>query len=1098
MSLFPLWTRRRFASTSVIATLLAARRASAYGVPQLAQGVKLPQSAGVSPEEIAGSVHGLMDGHTSRPLRYTPRDDGFIIHNGSELFNRPLYGPNNAFRVDCGDLPEFSLYLPGHGGNLRLGIASASSGKWLFQAAEVEALYLAGSMRYAVRDPLLGSGLLTVEIVTHGKGSGILLRVDATRVPSGVKLTWAFGGVSGRKGRRGGDIGCEVEPVSHFFQVRPEECKGNEYQWTGSVASLQSAAANMRLHFPDGAQLQVVDGLLWNAGWTELNHAPHPDGSAMLIGSVPLTKQPLYLSIVREPSLEAPNFDAAFQVRKTQLKMIAARLSLATPDPFIQALGPALALAGDALWDDTQHCVMHGAVAWRMALAGWRGPYVLDTLGWHARFREHVRHWTAKQNLSPITTAEPATGHPGPGSHLARTENLLHSQGDLSHNHYDMNLVFFDAVFRHLRWTGDLEFARELWPALMRHMAWERRLFRRTWKLASGEELPLYEGYACIWASENLQYSGGGAAHATAYNLFANRETARLAHLLGEDPAPFEAEADSLLEGMQQLLWLPHQGTFGESKDLLQPQTAYTSPALWTIYHTVDSQVTSPREAWQMCAERLQTLRTIPVEGLGVPPGGILLSCSDWMPYEWSLNLLLPAENMHMALALWQAGMVEDAFRLFKGNLLDSMFMGLSPGNFHMTSQLDAHRQEAQRDFADPIGCTARALVEGLFGVLPDLVSGVLHLRPGFPSEWSEASLGHPDFEFSWKRTGALEVLDFTPRFAGHVGLRLLLRAPRSGDATIRINGVVVQTRWLEEAIGCPWLQVESEYAGRWTIEVEWSGATVQLAPAKRILTIGDAVVSSKEDVDDPQGALRTGRAVREGVHTVFPKRQRGPCRWWMPVTFCAVMPKAADPAVVTRTRPEPLDLTSILSGKITEIFTRLYEAPRSPYCSLSIPETGTGGWANFDRKPTVDDAGLRALGGSLGFGDVQFLTPASSANCLFLSFWEQDRPMCRIPLNGKAHTLWLMYAGTTQPQCSRMVHAQVRVRYVDGTDTTLDLRNPENWWPIEQDYLVDDYLFRDEATPPPVSTCRPAECACLTLLPSRAWAARFRAAPRT
>ena len=55
-----------------------------------------------------------------------------------------------------------------------------------------------------------------------------------------------------------------------------------------------------------------------------------------------------------------------------------------------------------------------------------------------------------------------------------------------------------------------------------------------------------------------------------------------------------------------------------------------------------------------------------------------------------------------MALALWQAGMRDEAYRIFKGTLLDSMYMGLCPGDFHMTSALDVHRQEAQRDFGDP------------------------------------------------------------------------------------------------------------------------------------------------------------------------------------------------------------------------------------------------------------------------------------------------------------------------------------------------------------------------------------------------------------
>jgi hypothetical protein len=41
-------------------------------------------------------------------------------------------------------------------------------------------------------------------------------------------------------------------------------------------------------------------------------------------------------------------------------------------------------------------------------------------------------------------------------------------------------------------------------------------------------------------------------------------------------------------------------------------------------------------------------------------------------------------------------------------------------------------------------------------------------------------------------------------------------------------------------------------------------------------------------------------------------------------------------------------------------------------------------------------------------------------------------------------------------------------VTYVDGTSAELVLRNPETWWPIEQDYLLDDYLFVNDAPLPP------------------------------
>ena len=63
-----------------------------------------------------------LESNIERPLRYRPDGADFVIENGAEFFNRPLYGGNTAFRVDGGDKPEFVLYLPGRGGNLRFAI----------------------------------------------------------------------------------------------------------------------------------------------------------------------------------------------------------------------------------------------------------------------------------------------------------------------------------------------------------------------------------------------------------------------------------------------------------------------------------------------------------------------------------------------------------------------------------------------------------------------------------------------------------------------------------------------------------------------------------------------------------------------------------------------------------------------------------------------------------------------------------------------------------------------------------------------------------------------------------------------------------------
>jgi hypothetical protein len=1090
------WSRRRFLAVSSAAAAQAA--ANLKGLSQSRAGTAAAEAAVRAnaaeaartmppPGVITGGIKPLMESMTARPLRYTPVGGEFVIRNGGEFFNRPIYGQNNDFRVDAGDQPEFSMYLPGHGGNLKLGFIdkTGAASKWGAQADEVIARYRPGRMIYEIRDALLGHGAIHVELLTVAQGSGYMLKVKGTDIFSGTRLAWAFAGVSGKKGQRNGDIGCEREAVSLFFQVRPEECDGNSYTPSTPAPSgrirwhLASPTAELALGFPAGSQLAVAHFASWATPPVLTPDSASSPTHPILTGSAVLTDEPLYLTIDRiapDTPSPAPEPAKAFIARSAQIEAIAATLKIDTPDDYINASGAAIGIAAETIWDAKQQCVMHGGVAWRVPLAGWRGPYNLDALGNHDRAVLHFQHWLKRQNTTPITTADPAIGPWDPNIHLARKEGMLHSNGDVSNNHYDMNMVFIDALLRHLMWTGDLTFAREVWPALQRHLAWEHRLFRRAFADSNGKELPLYEAYAAVWASDNLQYNGGGAAHSSAYNIFAFRSAAKLARALGEDPAAYDAEAELIHQAMQQLLWLPEQGAFAESKDLLGPQTVYNNPALWTVYHTIDSEVPTPRQAWQMAAERLAAIRRVPIHGEGVPTGGwYMLSCSDWLPYMWSLNLLLLAENAHMALALWQTGMRDEAFRIFKGALLDSMFMGLCPGDFHMTSALDVHRQEAQRDFGDPIGISSRALVEGLFGVQPDLIANLIRIRPGFPSDWTRASLKHKDFDIAWNREGLQETYALTSRLSKPVPLALTLPARTTSLPVVTSGTMHIDRAFDPTAVGSPLLTVKLPAARTYRITVQWHGKAPTAIPAHRTYNV-DADLElptgvTLAQIEDPQHALANGHIAASGFHTVFANMREADCAWTIPISYSANAESSPFALMPHLTAPgEHIDLSPVMDHSITDIFTRIYAEPRSPYCSLAFPDNLLGGWANPDSHATIDDTGLRAAAGILKTDiGVDFATPSGSApNCLFLSHWKQDEPAAKLPLTGRARGLYLLLAGTTLPQCSRMTHATVSVTYSDATAATLPLRNPENWWPIEQDYLLDDYCFINNAPLPP------------------------------
>ncbi len=1120
-----------------------------------------------------------LQGQTARPLRYWPQGTDFVITNGGEFFNRPLYCMNSAFRIDGGDRPEFSLYLPGRGGNLRFGIKTASGAKWLHEVATVVTRYRPGALIYQLGDPLLGNDKLLMTVLPMNEAKGLIARVEVlsqTTAPASdnyrrshgkdgrLKLICAFGGANGMRGRRGGDIGCEREPVSRFFQLRPEQCRNNHFiiQTNGFV--LLSKVATLTALASAPATFIVADANCWTnlnellestyprilltPGFSQVPTDTNTSASAstasgvgtqtvqtvthdlstttsgsrfnasepaapalelpIAVGVTHLSEgKPVYVAVWQiapeSSATEVPQLTQAYTSKDLPVVLekaenyrreIANRVVAETPDPFLNAAFAALCVAADAIWDEQQGVFMHGAVAWRSKLLGWRGPYAGDALGWHDRARRHFAYWAGQQVTNPVPEKMPP---PDAESNLARSHTALHSNGALSTRHYDMNLVYVDALLRHLLWTGDLEFARWVWPVLERHFAWERRLFRRPF---GNGTLPLYEAYAAIWASDDIQYHGGGVAYTSAYNFWHNKMAARLARALGKDPTQFEREAELICNAMRELLWLKQHGWFAEFKDWLGLRLVHPSCGIWTVYHTIDSEAATPIEAWQLTRYIDTQIPRIPIHGPNVPPEGLFtISTTTWMPYTWSVNNVVMAEALHTALAYWQANRPDTAFRLFKGAILDSMYMGLCPGNLGMTTPLDVARREAQRDFADAVGVCARALVEGLFGIRPDALAGELFVCPGFPAQWNRARIRHPDFELEYNRDGLTETYAVIQRFPKPMNLRLWAPAMRTGVKMTTINDKPAHWRTVENAVGLPRIEITAPARTTHKIIIEWRGksaatGSITLQPMKLTEKLRFKLTNGRLlEIADPQGAIAdvklastgfSAKAVGQpGHYTIFAKVNIGQLTWWTPVLF-EVQPVQVvnEPMPIDwrvplphSTRFETVDLTTYFNDAVTQIFRNEYVSPRSPFCSLAMPKQGIGGWATCNLQFNVDDSGLRAAAATNGGkifmpNGVPFVTPTNSGakNIIFVSQWDNYPDKVTLPLAGRARRAFLLMAGSTNPMQSRFDNGEVIVTYADGSTARLPLHNPTTWWPIDQDYFIDDYAFRRPEPIPP------------------------------
>jgi hypothetical protein len=644
-----------------------------------------------------------------------------------------------------------------------------------------------------------------------------------------------------------------------------------------------------------------------------------------------------------------------------------------------------------------------------------------------------------------------------------------------------MDLAFIDELYRHFLWTGDLDYAKKMWPVITRHLAWEKRCFDRD---------GLYEGYACIWASDGLEYNGGGAAHSTAYNYFHNMMAARIARLIGQDPAPYDAQAKRIHDAMQAQLWLPRQGWYAEYKDLLGLQRVHPDAAVWTVYHTIDSQVPDPFQAYQSLRYVDTQIPHIPVRGPGVPEGDFhVVSESNWQPYEWSLNNVVTGEVAHTALANWEANRPAEAFNLFKGNLLDGMYLGVCPGDLPNLSFYDDYRGESYRDFGDATGITCRTFIEGLFGILPDALAGELTIRPGYPASWDHASIAMPDVQYSFQRDGLIDHYIITPKFPRPMSLNLVLTAPFDQVAGVQVNGQAVKWHNDNDAVGSPRIQIAVPAAAKFDVTVEWTGnPPTRVSDPTAIkqgswlrATFGQARIVQ---LSDPQeAAFATGAP---GFHTVFAQVFQGGLAWWLPLDFeiqpappelspQSLPPSTGAPAPSTHSddRWDPIDLSGSFNDKVTQIFRNAYLSPRSPYCSLQIPKQGIGVWSTFNETARIDDTGLRRAGQITLPSGIPLLTPTDTAakNIVFTSQWDNYPKEVSIPLTGHSAHAYLLMAGSTNPMESGIDNGEIIVTYADGKSDRLALQNPTNWWPIDQDYFADDYAFhRDGPVPPRVS----------------------------
>ena len=893
-----------------------------------------------------------------RLMRYYPDGRDFVCLNGDGRYTRPLYGTHTRFRLETSDRPLFAVYDRTESWNFRFYLSYKGESVQLDSTSWCEARYQGGRRSYRVRDGRWGGAELRVTVLASFFGEGAVWRFEAEGFDAPATLTVRRCRIAGQRFSRDGDMG--VDP-RELFDPAPGEPDLTVLSW--------EAAPESYLLYEDNARLSVP---------------------------------------------EAAAGRAVYEKEEAARQELIGQIVIDTPDPFFNTLGSSLMAAADGIWDG--ETFLHGANGWRTPYVGWRGGYTGDVVGWNDRAVSHFETYSR----SMVTDVPPTLPQPQQDTlnNLCRAlkewGTPMYSNGYICRlpgrtdqmSHYDMNLNYIDELMWHFCYDADPEFLRQMWPYIVLHHQWEKRNFD-----ADGDHL--YDAYCCIWASDALYYNGGAVTHSSAYNYRSNLLTARIAEIIGEDPAPYRQEAEAILAAMNERLWLDDLGYWAEFQDFMGLRRLHKSAAVWTIYTPIDCDACTPEQAWQATEYVDRSIPRIPVRyaydeaalrelGITLPapdPGLWTISTTDWLPYVWSTNNVAHEEVANMALAYLQAGRSDVGFKLLKADLLDEMYLGGCPGNFGQISWYDKAKNEAYRDFADNVGITARAIVCGLFGIIPDALNGRCILKPAFPDDWDEVSVKTPYLSYSFRREGNKDIYEIEQHFTRP--LQILVRANAGGGA---------------------YLEVAGDSAEKQTITVDRT-------------RLPKPIIHKK--IRAPKADVSSRRYLRRMGLEDFPKRA----------------PR----------KTEMVDLSAYFNSSVDDIFRNEYLSPRPPFTTLELPKQGVGEWCIPQEMHEIEDDGFRAAlrDGVFDTGlGVRFRSPGQGPNILYTSLWDNYPSEITVPLSGRARRADLLMAGSTNNMQSRIENGQVVVTYADGTQDVLPLENPINWCPIEQDYYTDDYAF--------------------------------------
>jgi hypothetical protein len=1024
-----------------------------------------------------GRIESVDFGALKTPV-YAVEGDAFARHNGERYCNRPLYCNQIAAVTLAGDKPYLMV---GGGknvlGNLMIAIVRDGKGKWLLDATDVTAKYRPGRMEWIVRDPAWGEMVVDVDAVPTSEGAGMAVHLHASNVAAGEAIIWASGAAFHTRASMLYDFDMTIpHPVNSITRgFVPADCAGNLDRIDGDGWTLQASAgaATGIGECSATSHLSVVDANAWKDPVT-LRKSVASD-RPVVCGETSLTEGEDIYWCLKESGGERRSAAEEFSAGMKRAEAIEDHVVVDTPDPWLNAVVGASSAAIDGVYRNGMFT--HSGMRWSVPLLGWRTMFGGTVYGWHDRVRAQSDLCIGKQ----ITESDKTEAVADPKTLLSSqaADSRLFGLGRINiyqPNHYDMQSQFFEQVQHAWRWTGDAELEQLLSKSLDLQCRYMKECF-------DPNDLGIYESYANSWPTDDQWYNGGGTSEETAYAYRAERTGLELAGRRGDahEVELHSATIAKIRKAFFDLLWSPAAGHPGAYREQGGLNRLHESCWLYSIFCPIDAGLLDKEQS----AEALNYTET-ELERVHLPYGGEQCWPSNWVPSIWSVREMWPGDNYQLALAYFQTGLAEEGWSLLRGTFPQHSMFGTVPG--------DMGAPAGATDFNDCNSMFARAVVEGLFGYVPDYADGKVVIRPEFPSEWGYASIRTPDVSIKWSRRG--RVTHCNVHLAKSADLELDLPVSTTEVESVTVDGK--PAKW-ETSPGFGQSIVKAMLSGATdaNVEVACRDNLPKVSSTSTSGLTGDSAKfavagGSLIDFHDPERVLTQARIVGgnlEGVlsentgdHVIFGLVQLEKTTQWR-IFKVHVSAPAQEQASEMKIPPaawwETVDMQAACNGDIRSIFQQKYVSPRPNTCSLRLAADGYGTWQMVLQKnyapPKIDLDNVTKLAdgkGNIQTADgVPFSWLSGKNDIALTSLWDNWPKQVEVPVKKAGDAVWLLVCGSTNPMQVRIANAEIDLNYADGVVDRVELVPPTNFWSlcamdgIDYDYARDGFSL--PKTPP-------------------------------